>query len=191
MLDLTPYTDRIYSQFGEDGITLELVQRLQPPKFYAEIGAGDGTENNTRVLKAAGWEGVWFDASWGTVDVRCHRFTVANARTLFNQHHVPTEFGVLSIDVHGNDYWIWRALGWHFRPYIVIIEAQIQRPHDRPYIMPYDPEYVWDNESHDCGASVFSLVELGRQLGYAFVGKTPDPHSPNCFFVRDDLVSKL
>jgi hypothetical protein len=57
--------------------------------------------------------------------------------------------------------------------------------------MPFDPEYEWDQKSHDCGASVFSLVELGKKKGYTLVVRPSNPHSPNLFFVRDDLLPKL
>jgi hypothetical protein len=176
-----------FSQFQEDIVLLELVRRVNPPRFYVEIGAGDGTENCTRILKEDGWQGLWFDPLLGTGKVQPwqvhQRLTAAGC---------PFPFGVLSIDVDGNDYWLWEGFGktW-YRPAIVVIEAQIQRPFDVPYIMPFDAEYEWDHKSHDCGASVCSLVELGKKMGYTFVGKCPDYHSPNLFFVSDEHAQCL
>lgn len=204
MTDLTPYERKVYSQFEEDGITLELVRRIDPPKYFVEIGAGDGSENCTRILLEDGWSGVWVDkdpANFAKAEpllgvgkklhLICDRVTISNARGYIEY---PKQIGVLSIDVDGNDYWLWKQICgglFAYRPHIVIIEAQIQKPHDEPYVMPYDPDYEWDNVSHTCGASVLSLIDLGLEMDYIYVGKCSNIHSPNLFFVRSDLMEKV
>jgi len=188
------YDRQEYSQFGEDGLTLELVRRLDPPKWFVEVGCGNGEENNTRCLIERGWRGVWFDRDNENAAM-ARRYNKMTLEVAVNQETyvplVPNTIGVLSIDVDGNDYWIWRGLNPQLNPSIVIIECQTQRPLNEPYVMPYDPEYVWDHASRDCGASLFSMQELGRELGYTFVGMPANPHSPNAFFVRNDLLPRL
>lgn len=182
------------SQFGEDGITLELVRRINPPKFFVEIGAGDGSENCTLILwDELKWRGIWVDPAIKMMPAALagytHKVTVENLPDL---DLGLGDIGVFSLDVDGNDYHLWRA--FPRKPAIVVIEFQAQRPLDVPYIMPYDPEYVWDHKSYACGASLISMVGLGKELGYTFVGTespTPQLDSPNAFFVRNDLVSKL
>lgn len=158
--------------------------------YFIEIGAGDGTENNTRILLDHGWEGAWFDPL--LVGYESHNDKLGVCPWKVTRDNVPRpmrDVGLLSIDVDGNDYWLWSAYGPG--PSIVIIEAQIQKPEDEPWIMPYDPEYVWNHRDNECGASVFSMVELGKELGYTLVTRPTNPHSPNLFFVKNELVSKL
>ena len=180
-----------YSQFDEDRVLIDLIGKLPDiPRQFVEIGAGDGSENCTRILLDYGWRGVWVDpllADVGTppgVTAVARKFTLAEAL-----ESDVSKTGVLSIDIDGNDYHLWEAFGPG--PAIVIIEAQIQRPEDLAWVMPYDPAYEWDHKSHDCGASVFSMIELGKRMGYSLVARPSNPHSPNLFFCKDELVSKL
>jgi len=193
-----------WSQFSEDEMLLGILAEMDPPHFFVEFGAGNGAENCTRVLAEAGWDGVWMDADpcnmpglravakecKGRVDTSWRQLTRQNMAEALADHGVPKDFGVLSIDVDGNDYWLWYTIPRMYRPAIVIIEAQIQKPHDEPYIMPYDPYYLWPHDDNECGASIASLRDLGSQLGYRFAGKCPDYHSPNLFFVLESYEKR-
>ena len=52
---------KCFSQNEEDGITLEILQRLGQidQGIFAEFGVADGTENLTLILIALGWKGFW------------------------------------------------------------------------------------------------------------------------------------
>jgi hypothetical protein len=192
-VNIQDYERKVFSQFGEDGITLELVRRLWPPRQFAEIGCGDGSENCTRVLLEQGWEGLWIDASPENVSkaIQINPASMCEMVTVDKPvYDSGNDLGVLSIDVDGNDYWLWEALSPKLRPWVVIIEAQTCRPDDG-YVMPYDPGYVWDHASRDCGATPSALEALGRRLGYTSLGRLAEKHSPNMFFVRDDLMERL
>jgi hypothetical protein len=163
------------------------------PRTFVEIGAGDGSENNTRLLLEQGWVGAWFDASWENVKRAllvnpasvCRKITLEDFPVMWER---DLDFGVLSLDVDGNDWHFWKRSyeeGW--LPWVVVIEANIQKPFDEPYIMPYNPDHEWDQVSHETGASVFSMIELGKEMGYRYMGKSENPHSPNLLFVRGDL----
>ena len=56
-----------------------------------------------------------------TVRTACERVTPQNVESVFEKAQVPMEFGILSIDIDGNDYWVWEALE-HYRPAVVVIE---------------------------------------------------------------------
>jgi hypothetical protein len=58
---LNQFGKKCFSQTDEDGITLEIIRRIncQENGVYVEFGVGDGTENNTLILPALGWNGVW------------------------------------------------------------------------------------------------------------------------------------
>lgn len=203
-MNIRDYESKVWSQFTGDGVVLELTARTKAPHSFLEIGCGDGSENNSRILAANGWTGVWVDSDAGNclsamavadplgVRVICSKVSLENVASLATT--VAKVIGFLSIDVDGNDYHLWRGLcdGPHrLRPYIVAIEAQIQRPHDEPWIMPYDADYVWPHNNNDCGASVLSMKALGGELGYTCLGLLSNPHDPNIYFCRSDLVERL
>lgn len=58
---LNKFGKKCFSQTDEDGITIEILRRLELINngVYAEYGVGNGTENNTLILAALGWKGFW------------------------------------------------------------------------------------------------------------------------------------
>ena len=57
---LNSFGKKCFSQTDEDGITLEIINRLKIKKgVFAELGCGNGTENNTIILASLGWKGFW------------------------------------------------------------------------------------------------------------------------------------
>ncbi|MDP5007544.1 MAG: hypothetical protein NWQ13_00725, partial [Glaciimonas sp.] len=57
---LTSCGAKVYSQNEEDGITFEILRRIGlQGGVFAEFGVGNGIENNTLALAAAGWRGFW------------------------------------------------------------------------------------------------------------------------------------
>lgn len=190
-----------WSQFGEDEVMLDLVDRLKPPEYFVEIGAGGhGTpgENNTHCLLDRGWNGLWVDAKPDDLEqywrpglrIMRKRVTLDNLGEVMAS--VPAQFGVFSLDIDGNDWWVWfNLLAMGFRPWICVVEFNAQKPLMEPYIAPYRPAYMWDHASQEIGASFVSLVDLGAQYGYRMhkmVSETPHLDSPNAFFVRGDLL---
>jgi hypothetical protein len=65
---------------------------------------------------------------------------------------------VLSIDIDGNDYWIWEAINC-VKARVVVIEYNAKFPPDFEWVMPYNPDHIWDG-SDNYGASLKSLVLL-------------------------------
>ncbi len=201
---INDYEDSIYSQNGEDGILRELFLRLGYHKpFSVEFGAGDGVEgNNTALwLRHYGWRGLMLEGNnefvariqdnyrgYGGVRASCEFLTADNIAGVFARNGVPREFDLLSIDVDGNDYWLWDALA-DYRPRVVVIEMnRIFKP-PKLWVMAYNPEHAWNREGNRnyCGASLESLARLGKRLGYALLGTVDDI---NAFFVRADLLER-
>lgn len=184
-MNLDKYARKVYSQFDGDGVLLELVRRIETDPWFMEIGSGDGKENNTLVLAELEWTGLWVD-EMPLASRQMHSKTVSiQNRVTATTTFAPRDSGVLSIDIDGNDYWIWKSmLEQGLRPAIVIIEAQLWNGDD--YIMPYNAEYRWDHKTHECGAGKNALIELGAKYGYYYVGKLSNPHDPNLFFVREE-----
>jgi hypothetical protein len=66
MINLEPYEQKYFSQNGEDGITLKLVELIynndNHDKFYIEFGVENGNECNTVYFKRKNLIGV--DYKW-------------------------------------------------------------------------------------------------------------------------------
>ena len=198
---LTRHGYKSFSQSDEDGILREIFRRIgSGDTSFVEFGVGDGVENNTCALLHEGWRGTWIEASADSVGRIEDRFavpiaagqltithtalTAENVAAVFERLRVPADFDLLSIDVDGNDYWIWKALD-AYRPRVVAIEYNAVFPADTFWVMKYDPAFTWRGTSYH-GASLKALERLGAELGYSLVGCNFT--GVNAFFVRADLV---
>jgi hypothetical protein len=110
--------------------------------------------------------------------------TAENIETLFEKYSVPPEFDLLSIDIDGNDYWVWKAIQ-NFHPRVVIMEYNANKGPNLSVTIPYDPAFRWDGSDYQ-GASLKALEKLGREKGYTLVAT--DPCGVNAFFVLAPLV---
>jgi hypothetical protein len=190
-----------FSQHGEDGIIEEIFNRIGTTnKRFVEFGCGNGLENNSALLLVNGWQGLWMDGSKENAELIKNKFAslladdrlkfnrcfinAENVEALFKEGGVPAEPDFLSIDLDGNDYWIWKAIK-NYRPRVVCMEFNgIFRPPTR-WIMKYNPDHIW-NGSVYYNSSLKSLELLGALKGYKLVGC--DFTGVNSFFVREDLV---
>lgn len=186
--DLDRFERRETSQGGEDGVLLELFARHGTTNLCtAEFGCGDGVQCNTASLRRRGFRTVLLDGDVapGAPDAVIHRawITPQNIEALLDVHGVPQEPDLLSIDLDGNDYWVWRAIAR--RPRLVVAEYNGNLAMDRALTIPEDPAHRWDGSSH-YGASLPALVALARRKGYTLVHCSQA--GVNAFFVRDDLL---
>jgi len=184
-----PFIERKeYSQNGEDGIIKAIFTMIGiTNKYFVEFGVEDGIECNTRYLsKHKGWKGILMDGGHDDPSLNLHRefITAENIEELFRKYDVPKEFDLLSIDIDGNDYWVWKAIT-HFSPRVVIMEYNACIPYTPLVSIPYDPAFQWDKTDY-YGASLSAFVQLGKDKGYTLVGT--DPNGVNAFFVRDDQI---
>ncbi|MAE93892.1 MAG: hypothetical protein CL910_04465 [Deltaproteobacteria bacterium] len=188
--DLRPHERQVYSQFGEDGVLEHIFECIGTTnRRFVEFGAKDGVSlSNTANLRLHhGWTGLLMDAAASRSDeLVSHAFIDAeNVNALFAKHGVPERFDLLSIDIDGNDYWVWKAIDL-FTPRVVVIEYNIFFQLDDCRTMPYDAQHVWQEGSCYHGASLAALRKLGHEKGYALVHT--DAWAPNAFFVlRSEL----
>jgi hypothetical protein len=197
-LRLPRYALQINSQNGEDGIIHEIFRRIGTSnRIFAEVGVGDGAENNTAFLLSQGWSGFWIDAEDHFIQPlerqptaqRNVRWLVSpvhreNIAELFQRLKVPREFDLLSLDIDQNTYYAWEGLR-DYRPRAVVVEYNAALPADVDWKVAYDPQRRWD-DTQNFGASLKAFELLGRQLGYSLVGC--EFIGSNAFFVRNDLV---
>jgi len=194
--DLTVFQRRIpfierreYSQNGEDGIIAAIFGIIGTTNCsFVEFGVEDGMECNTRSLsKHRGWTGLLMDgnAQAPGSPVRQEFITAENIEELFAKYGVPREFDLLSIDIDGNDYWVWKAIA-HYRPRVVIIEYNACIAPEPAVTIPYDPAFRWDGTDY-YGASLLALKQLGETKGYTLV--CTDRNGVNAFFVWKELAA--
>lgn len=203
---LTNFETKVFSQNGEDGILQYLFHEIgTATKRFVEFGVEDGRECNSAYLAIdRDWEGLLLDGSQANVNkgrafyraMMPHRPTAVRfeqawiTRENINElirTHGWTEIDLLSIDVDGNDYWIWEAIDV-VSPRVVVVEFNASFGL-RPVTVPYDPTFVrWEKHSSGYyhGASLTALNVLAQRRGYTLVGC--ESTGVNAFFVRDDLL---
>ena len=185
LADLRSHQRRVYSQCGEDGLIRRIFERIGTTnRFFVEFGAKDGRAlSNTANLRLHhGWTGLLMEGDARTAGRHVeHEFVTAeNVDDLFARYGVPDSFDLLSIDIDGNDYWVWKAIRG-YQPRVVVIEYNIFfAPHEAKTIR-YDARHAWDESGYH-GASLAALRKLGRTKGYALVAT--DSWAPNAFFVK-------
>lgn len=201
---LEPYGYKVYSQNDEDGIIQEIFRRIgTTDKRFIEFGVQDGLESNCHLLLFYGWRGLWIEGSEescdeisvkfkpvienGQLKVKNEFITKENVNSLFEEAGFTGEIDLLSIDIDGNDLYIWEAITT-IRPRVVITEYNGKFPPDLEWSQAYNNGHVWNGTDWH-GASLKSFEKLGRKKGYRLVGT--DVRGCNAFFVREDLAGEL
>jgi len=191
-----------YAQNDEDGIVQEIFRRIgAQSRRFVEIGVGNGLQNNTLFWLKQGWRGAWVEAGADNARFIRQAFGGAIARgdlhfqeKLVSAENINAivaatgqgghEVDLLSIDIDGNDYYVFERLD-SLRPRLVVIEYNAKFPPPALWRIPYAADYVWDG-SDWFGASLQSMNELFERRGYRLVACNVT--GSNAFFVRDDLV---
>ena len=194
----------VYSQNGEDGVLLSLIEQTgAPSKTFVEIGVENAQECNTAILTfLLGWDGLMLEANPMAVDagrrlaarllvhkrnrlqIRQAFVTAENVNGLIEEAGFSGEIGVLSIDVDGVDYWLWKAIRV-VSPRVVAIEYNASFGAARAVTVPYQPDFHCPPGGLYHGASLGALERLGKQLGYVLAAV--ESAGLNAFFVRQDL----
>lgn len=194
---------QVFSQRGEDGVLQYLIDKIEiPHKLFIEFGVEDYTEANTRFLLINNnWKGLVMDGSRRNIrfiksdfiywkyDITAHQqfITAENINELIGQFTSCEDIGLLSIDIDGNDYWVWEAIDaiW---PRIVVCEYNSAFGDTAKVSVPYDKNFVSSKAHYSrlyYGCSLAALCHLAEQKGYDFVGTTAA--GVNAFFVRKDV----
>lgn len=196
-----------FSQWGEDGVIDWLIARLPGiPRTFIEFGVEDYRESNTRLLlQLRNWRGLVMDGSADHIrDIRSqdinwrHGLTAKcafidrdNINRLLEDGGMVGPVGLLSVDIDGNDYWVWKSIEV-VSPAIVVAEYNAVLGDIHALTVPYRADFQRTQAHHSnlyFGASLPALIQLGRQKGYTFVGTTST--GCNAFFVRDELAAKV
>jgi hypothetical protein len=198
---------RVFSQWGEDGIIDWLISRVPDiKKSFVEFGVQNYRESNTRYLLVEhNWRGLVIDGSMIHIEdirsqdiywrhdlqAKCAFIDRDNINNLIAESGLIGEIGLLSVDIDGNDYWVWQAIEV-VSPTIVVCEFNAVLGDTLHLTIPYSADF-YRTRSHYSnlyfGASIRALVQLGEAKGYVFVGTTST--GCNAFFVRRDHASNI
>ncbi|HET6647232.1 MAG TPA: hypothetical protein VFH01_07880 [Pyrinomonadaceae bacterium] len=195
---------RVFSQWGEDGIIQHLLRHVKiDRKIFVEFGVEDYRESNTRFLLVNNnWTGLILDGDSTNVrNIKTSRIywaynikaqqafvTAENINEVLSENGITGEIGLLSIDIDGNDFWVWRAITV-VNPVIVVVEYNHRFGSQAAVTIPYDANFERTRAAEPLvyfGASLPALCWLAERKGYAFVGC--NSNGVNAFFVRKDKL---
>jgi hypothetical protein len=186
------------SQFGEDGILEELFKRIgTTSRWCVEFGAWDGKlySNTWRLIAKFDWSAVLIEGMEdrardlaqlhrGSSKVHVQNCFVSWAGenrldNLLSKTPIPRQFDLLSIDIDGNDYHVWKAVE-RYEPRVVIIEINPTASNDLLFVQDADAAL-----NHGC--SLRAVTELAKNKGYELAATT----RVNAIFVTKSEFSKL
>jgi hypothetical protein len=189
-----------FSQNGEDGIIEYLIRRIRRPnRYFVEVGASDGLENNTTWLALAqryggmmlegdaavsAWCKYWLSPLCPGVECQSLFLTKENTDDL-RKILLHWEPDIFSLDIDGNDYYIVQALMENgFRPKIAVVEYNSVFGPEHKLSIKYDPNFS-KSEGHGkslyFGCSLAAWRQLFSRYKYDFI--TVDQNGINAFFV--------
>ena len=194
---------RKYSQFEEDGILLYIFSLIPPiNRKCVEICAAYGRQCNTaNLIINHGWWGYLFDGDEAQVKAGKEFFaknkdtflyppryttawiTAENANDVIESSGVRGPIDLLSLDIDGMDYWVWKAITI-IEPQVVVCETANPIPPDKAWTVPYDPKFVCDSENYR-GASLAAMCKLGHEKGYRLIGA--HRFGFNAFFMKNGV----
>lgn len=181
-LTLKEHRYNINSQFGEDGVIGHLMESFGINNGIAvEVGAGDGIlYSNILHLIKRGFSSLSIEGDVGKfqklkqnykeyINSVCHNDYVSleighSLNDILKYYSAPIDFDFLSLDIDGNDFWVWTSL--IFEPKIVMIEYNSSFQGD--ITIPYNKNHRWD-ETMFFGASASLFKKLGEYRGYDLV----------------------
>lgn len=196
---------RVFSQFEEDGMLLFIFSIIgMTQKTFVEIGSDDGVNSNSANLYFNfGWHGLFIDGNPKSIargkrffgkyphpyffkpTFICDLVKRENVNQLISSGGYSGEIGFLSIDIDGNDYWVWDAIQV-ISPQVVMIETHSEFGLEN-IVVPYDPDYFYPGKHPDYhGASPIAMTNLAKKKGYRLVGA--NDLGFNFIFVRNDLA---
>ena len=201
---------RIFSQFEEDGIILALLASLgDGPRLFVDIGAGDGlyASNCANLAINFGFHGLFIERDAALVAQGQARYAKHPDTSLYPPAFVQAritpdtvndvirgagfggEVDLLSIDIDGNDYWVWEALT-EIEPRVVVVETHPELG-PRSLVAPYadEPATVPGAPTHFLGASPAAMTSLATRRGYRLVAA--NRFGFNLFYVREILAASL
>ena len=191
---LLRHRNNVTSQCGEDGILKKVFDVIGPQgKICVEFGAWDGKKysNTYALMTTEGWSGYFIEANQTKFSQLEQTYRDYPKATTINRYvrldkgegtldeileevRCPAEIDLLSIDIDGNDFYVWQGFERHTAR-VVVIEFNPTVPND---------VYFLQDRSFDVnqGCSLCALDHLAYEKGYKLVCATDF----NAIFVRTE-----
>ena len=196
---------RVSSQNEEDGLTLALINLAGTTKRrFLDLGAGASGGNTGFLAETCGWTGLMADGRANCAAQLAARFvrcgvavkqvwlTCDNVNQVVRDHRLDGEIDLLSLDLNGNEYWVWRALD-ACSPRIVLLAFNAAFGADQAVTVPYDPAFdsaaITDGPQGFYGASLAAFEQLGREKGYRLV--MVEPKGVQAYLLRNDVAPEV
>lgn len=205
--NINDYEFKVFSQWGEDGIIQFLINKIKiKNKIFIEFGVENYKESNTRfLLQNDNWSGLVIDGDKENInfiknDDLYWRYSLQAVNEFITRDNINEiilnvgikgDIGILSIDVDGNDYWIFDAITC-VSPQIVIIEYNSLFGKKSKISVPYDEKFNRTDKHFSnlyWGASISALSALAKRKGYELVGS--NIAGCNLFFIRKDSINDI
>ena len=197
---------RVYSEFEEDGMILYVLAMIGfKSKKVVEMCCGAGREcMAANLIINHGFDGYLVDGDNTNTELARAFFqskkecllytpvltnswiTIDNVNSLLLDMGCAGEVDVFSLDIDGNDYWIWQAINV-IKPRLFVCETHNVIPSDQSLTIEYSPEFDCRKSGHEQdyrGASLLAMVRLCKDKGYRLIGA--HRHGFNAFFLRQD-----
>jgi hypothetical protein len=197
---------KIFSQNGEDGIIDYIIQKLSLKKpSFVEIGVGDFSESNTRLLYEMYYgNGLIVDINqdlkkkvsqnvnlWkGNLNVVETKVSSQNINSLLKEYS-PYSIDLFSIDIDGIDYWVINELNEKISKILILeynsifgSELEVSVPNSDNFSR---NEYHYSNLCY--GASLKAYVKLMDRKGYYLLGVNRLRN--NAFFINKDYPKSI
>jgi hypothetical protein len=206
---LNDFGFRVYSQCEEDGLLLYIFAAIGfQTKRVVEMCAGDGREcMATNLIINHQFDGLLFDGNERLVTAGQKFFahhkdtfqhppsfqkawiTAENVNDLLIHNGFKGDIDLLSLDMDGVDYWIWKALEV-VRPRVCLFETNSIIPSELSLTVPYSDDFdsSWQKpqpQQYYRGVSLRAMSELSKSKGYRLIGA--HRYGFNVFFLRDDV----
>ncbi|MEP6568527.1 MAG: hypothetical protein ABJC10_02040 [Acidobacteriota bacterium] len=173
-----------FSHANEQSILADYIERLLPqdrPRTVVDIGAGNGVRwSNSYALLLAGWKGLGIESDrqkyalltkvyskFPNALASNSRANPGNISSLLQDFKIEKDFGVLCLDIDGNDYWVLDAILANFRPGLVVTEINENIPPPIRFVVKFDPDFQLRH--HFYGYSISALEDLCDQHDYGIL----------------------
>lgn len=197
----------VFTTAGEDGILLNIFAKTGAgSKTFVDIGSNDCINSNCANLAFHhGWKGLFIDGNKQVLErgrhiykryfkEKANRFsflhaivTPDNINEIIETQLPGSSVDLLSIDLDGNDYFIWEKLHT-IQPRVVVAEVQVEKGLNE-FIPDYSNAFELYEDTTPKGASPLSMKMLAEKKGYTLVAANKGCY--NLFFVRNDCLSNL
>jgi hypothetical protein len=199
---------KVYSQFDEDGILLYIFSLIGfTNRKVVEMSCGNGMECNTaNLIIHHACYGLLFDGDENNIKSANDFFkknkmtwilppvciqawiTKDNVNSLIKEEGFEGEVDLLSLDIDGIDYYLWKNLQV-ISPRVFICECHNVVPDDMAITIPYKDDFSYKSKDnyHEEFRSVspLAMIKLSKEKGYRLIGS--HKYGFNLIFMRNDV----